>query len=1024
MDPVTSFSLAAGILQVVDVSSRVLAQCWELCRDGSLAEHRETVKLTDALVSSTRRLNATTSQVATPRTQDDIEIVKLSAECTKVAEDLLVELRKFRLEQSGLWHALTKSVRILRRKAILTEKQELLEKYRRDLKSLEQGVQSLALGLEQGHNTVAQILADGNRQLKEHIDMKFDSHAKATEDRIPHTRLLESLFFPDIVAREEQISDAFEGTCRWIFDSSDDQESNSRPWSNFRKWLETETGVYWISGKPGSGKSTLMKYILKSERTPQLLADWEKGTDLIVVSFFFWNPGMALQKSCTGLLRSLLYQIATQWPALADLAVSPTGRSKDAIDGSRSWNPLTTWTDQGLMSLLNRFLDEKPANISLCAFVDGLDEFVGDEDFLLHMIGLLNNSSRCKICVSSRPEQAFCQEFRLCPQLRVQDLNREDIKRTVAGKLRPSLQKHSALAIPEIDVRSLIRELVEKASGVFLWLDLMTKDLIKGSRDGDTVEELHSRLARTPDTINGLYAHMLQKLDQRYVKECVQYCSILMMAEELRLEYPITLLTLALGEHESWNHLVDFDLTYFAESRFIPVCQVLESRITSRCGGLLEIGNYRQYPTDQKATMQCCDRKVNFVHRTAMEYVQTVYQVPSVGSWELLEAQAQVARGSLGLCILLDTGYHLWGSPGLEDVLWDSMLAISTMFSTAVPLDDNRSAKSLQIDLLDQACQTLQNLYYIKEPDSATQFFFDGHGFSKRYFGDWGSDSFHCMLNNRLNFAAFYGCHHYVQSCLSTETYSADQMSALFQVTIAGLEYLLRLGPMVYSVCLLRLVTIQVILQRGLDLDLNGYFGGITVEGRLTVSGTPFGRLFYTLLLATRICQERDESTVQRRYTDMRQRCTACCFELTQKLLSLGANPNTRLIVQITLWTRGGALPRLFVSYSLLSLLENSQIKNQALKACFYSAGAIHYKSIRFVQYDDYYWTNDAQSQLLDQLLMDFEPDWELAASFLHLEFEISAEESVREVLDSIAEKQPISEEDILTALNESGEFN
>ncbi|CAL8581650.1 hypothetical protein XPA_007338 [Xanthoria parietina] len=244
MDPVTSFSLAAGILQVVDVSSRVLAQCWELCRDGSLAEHRETVKLTDALVSSTRRLNATTSQVATPRTQDDIEIVKLSAECTKVAEDLLVELRKLRLEQSGLWHALTKSVRIIRRKARLTEKQELLEKYRRvldtrvlirldarslkdtqDLKSLEQGVQSLALGLEQGHNTVAQLLADGNRQLKEHIDMKFDSHAKATEDRISHTRLRESLFFPDIVAREEQISDAFEGTCRWIFDSSDDQES-------------------------------------------------------------------------------------------------------------------------------------------------------------------------------------------------------------------------------------------------------------------------------------------------------------------------------------------------------------------------------------------------------------------------------------------------------------------------------------------------------------------------------------------------------------------------------------------------------------------------------------------------------------------------------------------------------------------------------------------------------------------------------------------------------------------------------
>lgn len=292
--------------------------------------------LINAKAESTRRLNATTSQATTPRTQDDIEIVKLSSECTKVAEDLLAELRKLGLEQSGLRHAITKIVQVARRKALLKEKQDLLEKYRRvldtrilirldarslrdtqDIKSLEQGVQALALGLQQGHSTVAQLLADRNSQLQEHIDMKFDSHAKATEDRLSYTRLLESLFFPEIVSREEQIPEAFEGTCRWVFDSSDDQQSRTRPWSNFCKWLETENGVYWITGKPGSGKSTLMKYIVTNDRTPQLLANWEKGTDLIVISFFFWNAGMALQKSCIGLLRSLLYQIATQWPALA-----------------------------------------------------------------------------------------------------------------------------------------------------------------------------------------------------------------------------------------------------------------------------------------------------------------------------------------------------------------------------------------------------------------------------------------------------------------------------------------------------------------------------------------------------------------------------------------------------------------------------------------------------------------------------------------------------------------------------------
>lgn len=49
MDPLTAFSLAAGIIQVVDVSFKVLAQCKELYKKGSLVEHRETAAVVDAL---------------------------------------------------------------------------------------------------------------------------------------------------------------------------------------------------------------------------------------------------------------------------------------------------------------------------------------------------------------------------------------------------------------------------------------------------------------------------------------------------------------------------------------------------------------------------------------------------------------------------------------------------------------------------------------------------------------------------------------------------------------------------------------------------------------------------------------------------------------------------------------------------------------------------------------------------------------------------------------------------------------
>lgn len=45
MDPVTAFSLAAGVLQVVDLSFKALARCQELYKDGSLAEHRSTEEI-------------------------------------------------------------------------------------------------------------------------------------------------------------------------------------------------------------------------------------------------------------------------------------------------------------------------------------------------------------------------------------------------------------------------------------------------------------------------------------------------------------------------------------------------------------------------------------------------------------------------------------------------------------------------------------------------------------------------------------------------------------------------------------------------------------------------------------------------------------------------------------------------------------------------------------------------------------------------------------------------------------------
>jgi putative ribosome biogenesis GTPase RsgA len=37
--------------------------------------------------------------------------------------------------------------------------------------------------------------------------------------------------------------------------------TQGQPSPKFADWLENDGGIYWIAGKAGSGKSTLMKYL-------------------------------------------------------------------------------------------------------------------------------------------------------------------------------------------------------------------------------------------------------------------------------------------------------------------------------------------------------------------------------------------------------------------------------------------------------------------------------------------------------------------------------------------------------------------------------------------------------------------------------------------------------------------------------------------------------------------------------------------------------------------------------------------
>jgi len=128
--------------------------------------------------------------------------------------------------------------------------------------------------------------------------------------------VLRKLRFYTIDDRFNEISTPHTATYQWIWDAgSTDHRTTTRLNINFARWLASNDSLYWISGKPGSGKSTMMKYISTNQQTIRLLEPWADGSKISVASFFFWNATKErLQKSRSLLLRSLLFQLLSRWP--------------------------------------------------------------------------------------------------------------------------------------------------------------------------------------------------------------------------------------------------------------------------------------------------------------------------------------------------------------------------------------------------------------------------------------------------------------------------------------------------------------------------------------------------------------------------------------------------------------------------------------------------------------------------------------------------------------------------------------
>ena len=151
------------------------------------------------------------------------------------------------------------------------------------------------------HDSVLQVFRTSIGELRQLITTLLDRADRTAQE----IKIIESLSFEELDARRSRIAEASPRTFDWIFNND-----------SFAKWLTSSCNTYWITGKPGSGKSTLMKYLCDHKRVRQALQSCAPGHTLIITNFFFWHSGTTMQKSQQELLQTLLCNIFRQCPSL------------------------------------------------------------------------------------------------------------------------------------------------------------------------------------------------------------------------------------------------------------------------------------------------------------------------------------------------------------------------------------------------------------------------------------------------------------------------------------------------------------------------------------------------------------------------------------------------------------------------------------------------------------------------------------------------------------------------------------
>ncbi|KAI1170769.1 hypothetical protein F4777DRAFT_583560 [Nemania sp. FL0916] len=403
------------------------------------------------------------------------------------------------------------------------------------------------------------------RQLRNNPPLTIDHNPSGPMGlKEPECHVLRSLWFPSMNTRCANLETPAKQTGFWLFEHEVYQD-----WFLSRNRDKTH-GLLWLKGKPGAGKSVLIK-----EAFRQAVLGQDKS-DYLTAAFFFNAKGDELENSPLGLFRSLLYQLLPRdkWDLRHFYRL---WRRTNRKDGTK----VCTWQETQLRDFFqSRFTHERDKRTLI--FIDALDEcdaksvrsqasFWREVTESAYKAGVHLN-----VCISTRSFPSITVPN--CQELVVENYNSNDIITYVNQKFTLSI------ADKEPEWELLRDKVLRKATGVFLWVVLVVDDILSRWDDGESIQFLLMRLDTVPEELQSLFRMMFASLDSNMRELTIQVFQWAVLAvKPLRL-------------HE-WHHILAFigrptpsSLCEWRESHnFTHNDAQLERNIRSISRGLIEV---------------------------------------------------------------------------------------------------------------------------------------------------------------------------------------------------------------------------------------------------------------------------------------------------------------------------------------------------------------------------------------------------------------------------------------------------